>query len=140
MARAILPNVLYGFHGVAKSLAQGDFVGAMIRLAQIGLPPLRGPRDAEMLEAGATFLAKGVSPWTILGAAGIDGANVRLFKAEWNEALHPRDAIGRFIESGGTTAVSARVAEGLIAGGAVPVSTGVFALAGGALLSLTAAG
>jgi hypothetical protein len=88
---AIRPNVLHGFHGVSKSLARGEIVGAMIRLAQIGLPALRGPRDAEMLKAGATLLGKGFSPWAILQAAGIEGSNVRLFKAEWNPDLHPRD-------------------------------------------------
>ncbi|MBB4198585.1 hypothetical protein CCR94_18805 [Rhodoblastus sphagnicola] len=98
--RAIHPNTLHGLHGVAKSLAQGDNVGAVIRLAQIGLPPLRGPRDAEMLKIGATFLAKGVSPWTILQAAGIEGANVQLFKADWDESLHPRDPTGRFATTG----------------------------------------
>jgi hypothetical protein len=38
LGAAIRPNVVYGFHGVAKSLMQGAIVGAMIRLAQIGLP------------------------------------------------------------------------------------------------------
>jgi hypothetical protein len=102
---------------------------------------LRGPRDAEMLKAGATCLAKGFSPWTILQAAGIEGANVRLCKAEWDETQHPRDpATGRFTETGGAAAVPASVAEHLIAGGAAQVAAGVYALAGGALLSLTAAG
>ena len=99
---AVRPNVLYGIHGVSKALARGEIVGAMIRLAQIGLPALRGPRDAEMLKAGAVFLDKGFSPWAILQAAAIEGANVRLFKAEWSEDLHPRDpATGQFIETGG---------------------------------------
>jgi hypothetical protein len=138
---AVHPNVLHGLHGVAKSVARGEFAGAAIRLAQIGLPPLRGPRDAEMLKAGAVFLDKGFSPWTILQAAGIEGANVRLCKAEWDETRHPRDpATGRFIETGVAAAVPASVAEHLIAGGAAQVAAGVYALAGGALLSLTAAG
>jgi hypothetical protein len=138
---AVHPNVLHGLHGVAKSVARGEFAGAAIRLAQIGLPPLRGPRDAEMLKAGAVFLDKGFSPWTILQAAGIEGANVRLCKAEWDETRHPRDpATGRFIETGGAAAVPASVAEHLIAGGAAQAAAGVYALAGGALLSLTAAG
>ncbi|WP_296709872.1 hypothetical protein [Rhodoblastus sp.] len=138
---AVHPNVLHGVHGVAKSVARGEFVGAAIRLAQIGLPPLRGPRDAEMLKAGATFLDKGFSPWTILKAAEIEGANVRLCKAEWDETQHPRDpATGRFIETGGAAVVPASVAEHLIAGGAMQVAAGVYAAAGGALLSLTAAG
>jgi hypothetical protein len=138
---AVHPNVLHGVHGVAKSLARGEFVGAAIRLAQIGLPPLRGPRDAEMLKAGATCLDKGFSPWTILQAAEIEGANVRLCKAEWDETQHPRDpAKGRFTETGGAAAIPASVAEHLIAGGAMQVAAGVYALAGGALLSLTAAG
>jgi hypothetical protein len=138
---AVHPNVLHGVHGVAKSVAQGEFAGAAIRLAQIGLPPLRGPRDAEMLKAGATCLDKGFSPWTILQAAEIEGANVRLCKAEWDETQHPRDpATGRFTETGGAAAIPASVAEHLIAGGAMQVAAGVYALAGGALLSLTAAG
>jgi hypothetical protein len=100
--RAISPNILHGLRGVAKSFAQGDAVGAAFRLALLGLPPLRGPRDAEMLKTGATFLARGVSPWTILRAAGIEGPNVELYKAEWNPDLHPRDsANGRFVETGG---------------------------------------
>ncbi|PPQ39855.1 hypothetical protein SAMN06265338_101746 [Rhodoblastus acidophilus] len=74
--------------------------GAAIRLAQLGLPPLRGPRDAEMLKIGATFLAKGVSLWLILQEAGIEGANVPLFKADWDESLHPRDPKGRFATTG----------------------------------------
>ena len=138
---AVRPNVLHGFHGVSKALARGEIVGAMIRLAQIGLRPLRGPRDAEMLKAGAVFLDKGFSPWAILQAAGIEEANVRLFKAEWSEDLHPRDASnGRFVSAGGAAAVPASVAQSLIAGGAMQVSAGVYALAGGALLSMTAAG
>jgi hypothetical protein len=101
---AVRPNILHGLHGVAKSLAQGEIVGATIRLAQIGLPPLRGPRDAEMLKAGAIFLDKGFSPRTLLRAAGIEGAgvsdalDVQAPQTEWDEALHPRDpATGRFI-------------------------------------------
>jgi hypothetical protein len=100
--RAISPNILHRLRGVSKALAQGEFAGAMIRLAQIGLTPLCGPRDAEMLKLGATFLAKGVSPWEILGVAGIGGDNLRLAKAEWDEAKHPRDpATGVFVETGG---------------------------------------
>lgn len=138
---AIHPNVVHGLHGVAKSLARGEIVGAMIRLAQIGLPQLRGPRDVELLNVGARFLAKGLSPWTILQAAGIADANVQLAKAEWDEALHPRDsATGRFVSTGGATVVAASAAQSLIAGGAMQVAAGVYALAGGALLSLTAAG
>ncbi|MCW2317658.1 hypothetical protein M2322_003222 [Rhodoblastus acidophilus] len=98
--RAIHKNVLHGLRGVAKSLAQGDNAGAAIRLVQLGLPPLRGPRDAEMLKIGATFLAKGVSPWLILQEAAIEGANVQLFKADWDESLHPRDPKGRFATTG----------------------------------------
>jgi hypothetical protein len=53
-----------------------------------------------MLKIGATFLAKGVSPWAILRVAGIEGANVQLFKADWDESLHPRDPAGRFATTG----------------------------------------
>jgi hypothetical protein len=98
-------------------------------------------RATRKFKAGAVFLDKGCSPWTILQAAEIEGANVRLCKAEWDETRHPRDpATGRFIETGGAAAVPASVAENLIAGGAMQVAAGVYALAGGALLSLTAAG
>jgi hypothetical protein len=94
-----------------------------------------------MLNVGATFLAKGCSPWAILREAGIDGPNVALFKAEWNENLHPRDpATGRFIETGAGTIVAASAAQSLIAGGATEVGVGLFALASGAILSLTVAG
>jgi hypothetical protein len=144
---AIRPNVLHGLRGVAKSLAQGEIVGAMIRLAQIGLPPLRGPRDAEMLKTGADFLGKGFSPWTLLRAAGIEGADVSDEQdapddpeTGWNPDLHPRDpATGRFIAADGAVAIPVSLAGQLIAS-AAEVSSGVFALAGGALLSLTAAG
>jgi hypothetical protein len=88
--RAIHPNVLHGLHSIAKRVARGDAVGAVIRLEQIRLPPLRGPRDAELLKTGATFLSKGVSPWLILQEAGINGRNVRLFKADFDESLHPQ--------------------------------------------------
>ncbi|WP_374545016.1 hypothetical protein [Rhodoblastus sp.] len=129
---AVQPNVLHGVHGVSKCLAKGEWAGAAIRLAQIGLPPLRGPRDAEILKAGATFLGKGFSPWTILHAAGIEGPNVRLAKAEWDESQHPRDpSNGRFVSAGGAAAVPASVAERLIAGGAMRIAAGVYALAGG---------
>jgi hypothetical protein len=168
---AIRPNVLHGLHGVAKSFGQGEIVGAMIRLAQIGLPPLRGPRDAEMLKTGANFLDKGFSPQTLLRAAGIggpDGPDVAdapdnpdapAPATDWNPDLHPRDpATGRFVETGGadaaptsaevpasvgataSVAIPASIAERLIAGGAAEVSAGAFALAGGVLLSLGAAG
>jgi hypothetical protein len=60
--RAISPTVLRGLHGVAKSLAQGDAVGATIRLAQLGLPPLRGPRDMEMLKTARPFSPRAFRP------------------------------------------------------------------------------
>jgi hypothetical protein len=111
--RVISPNGPHGLRGVAKSFAQGDGVGATFRLALLGLPPLRGPRDAEMLKTGATFLAKGVSPWAILLAAGIEAPYVDLCKVEWDENLHPRDpTTGRFIETGSGTVVTASVARG----------------------------
>jgi hypothetical protein len=139
--RAISPNILHGLRGVAKRFAQGDIVGGAFRLALFGLPPLRGPRDSEMLKTGATFLARGFSPWAILREAGIEGPAVELCKAQWDENLHPRDpATGRFIEIGSGTVVTASAARALIAAGATQISAGAFALAGGALLSLTAAG
>jgi hypothetical protein len=144
--KAIRPNVLHGFHGVSKALAQGEVVGAVIRLAQIGVAPLRGPRDAEMLKAGATCLAKGFATWAILQAAGIEEGNVRLAKADWSEDLHPRDsATGQFTSTGSaqnsaSVAVSASVAARLIAGGATPIAAGTVAPTGGVLLVLTAAG
>jgi hypothetical protein len=116
----------------------------------------------ELAKSAAIFLAKGISPGTLLRAAGIDGADVPDVSDEedgqddpddsndtddpapettWDPALHPRDpATGRFIETGGAVAIPASLAERLIAGAAAEVSAGVFALAGGALLSLTAAG
>jgi hypothetical protein len=124
---------------------------------------LRGPRDAELLKTGATFLAKGSSPWPILQAAGIEGANIRLFKANWNEELHPRDhSTGRFTSRDGSsspapsapvpskdvkpavpgragTMVLPSVASALLATGEAVLST-TAAAAGGAVLSLTAAG
>jgi hypothetical protein len=101
---AIHKNVLHGLQGVAKTFSQGNAAGAAIRLAQIRLPPLRGPRDAEMLKTGETFLAKGVSPWTILHAAGLEGQNIALFKAEFDQDKHPRDPnTGQFTETGGST-------------------------------------
>ena len=58
--KAIRPNVLHGFHGVSKALAQGEVVGAVIRLAQIGVAPLRGPRDAENAEGRRDLSRQGV--------------------------------------------------------------------------------
>jgi hypothetical protein len=152
--------VLHGLHGVAKSLERGELALAAIRLAQAGLPVLRGPRDADMLKLGADFLANGFSPWAILQAAGLDGPQVRLAKDAWDEGKHPRDpATGQFVPTGGAeqghVAISASAAAALIARGATPISAGdmarhlgslaaraweAYGLPGGALLVLTAAG
>jgi hypothetical protein len=59
--------------------------------------------SARLLSSGGK---RRFSPWAILQAAAIEGANVRLFKAEWSEDLHPRDpATGQFIETGGAEPV-----------------------------------
>jgi hypothetical protein len=115
-----------------------------------------------MLKNGAISLAKGYSPWMILQAAEIAGPNLRLFKADWNEDLHPRDeSTGRFTSGGGSSApaplapvpskdvkpvpgragtmVLPSVASALVNTGEAVLSTTAAAV-GGAVLSLTAAG